>query len=96
MENYSEPLVGCIAIALAATATAVSLGPWDRPYELRTVAAVRRRFGKAAARFLWLAVAATALVSGLAILTDARPSYAVPDGDPDKGAAKSAPEVASY
>lgn len=96
MENYSEPLVGCIAIALAATATAVSLGPWDRPYELRTVAAVRRRFGKAAARVLWLALAVTALASGLAILTGARPPYAAPDGEPERGAADSALETASY
>lgn len=76
--SYSEPLVGLVAIILALAATAVSLGPWPSPYRLRSIAAVRRRFGMTAARFVWLIVALASLSAGLAILAGVRPSYAVP------------------
>ncbi len=75
MDSYSDPLVGTIAILLGLTAAAFSVGPWAVPYQLRTVDAVRRRFGIRAARLLWLAVAIASLTSGVAILSGMRPPY---------------------
>jgi hypothetical protein len=76
--SYSEPFVGCVAIVFAFAAAAVSVGPWTAPYQLRSIAVVRRRFGMPAARLVWFAVAVTSLTSGIAILAGVRPSYATP------------------
>lgn len=78
MDSYSDPLVGTIAILLGLTAAAFSVGPWTVPYQLRTLDAVRRRFGTRAARLLWLAIAIASLTSGVAILGGMRPPYVEP------------------
>ncbi len=79
--SYDEPLVGSLALMLSGVALAIAVGPWQQPYQLRSVCAVQRRFGKPAARGLWVLVAAASLVSGLAILSGIRPAFAVPAGD---------------
>lgn len=76
--SYSESLVGTIAILVAVISVAVSIGPWSSPYELRTFAAIRQRFGMRIARVAWVAIAVASLTSGLAILNGVRPSYADP------------------
>ncbi len=78
--SYDEPLVGSLAILIAMVSLAIAVGPWARPYELRSVHAVRSRFGKPAARGIWILVAAASLASGMAILSGFRPGYAVPAG----------------
>jgi hypothetical protein len=78
MQN-DELLVGMLALLLSAVASAIAMGPWRFPYELTTVSAVQRRFGKLAARLMWAAIAITCLLSGIAILSGFRPPYAVPD-----------------
>lgn len=77
---YDEPLVGSLAIFVALVSIAIAVGPWSRPYELRSIRAVHRRFGKPVARGVWLLVAAASLTSGLAILSGYRPGYAEQTG----------------
>lgn len=76
--SYDEPLVGSLSIIFAITAAAIAIGPWDAPYDLRTVAAFRDRFGMMAARGVWVALAIGFLSAGTLILNGIRPSYAVP------------------
>lgn len=76
--SYDEPFVGSLALIFAIVAAAISVGPWNSPYQLRSVSALKGRFGKPAARGLWIAVALTSLAAGLSILTDLRPWYAIP------------------
>ena len=76
--SYDEPLVGSLAIVIAVAAAAIAIGPWSQPYRLRTISAVSHRFGKPAARGVWIAIAVAALTAGFAILSGVRPSYAVP------------------
>ena len=83
--SYDEPLVGSVALIFAVVAAAISAGPWSGPYQLRTVAAIHRRYGKSAARFLWLGVAITSFTAGTAILSGVRPSYAIPAEQSDAG-----------
>lgn len=78
--SYDEPLVGSLAILIALASLGIAVGPWSRPYELRSVHAVHRRFGKPAARGIWVLVAAASLASGLAILSGFRPGYTAPAG----------------
>jgi hypothetical protein len=78
--TYDEPLVGSLAILVAVVSLAIAVGPWTKPYELKSVHEVHRRFGKSAARGVWVLVAAASLASGLAILSGFRPSYAAPAG----------------
>lgn len=73
-----EVLVGTIALTLAAIAMVIASGPWQAPYELRTIKAVLSRFGKPAARGVWFLVAFASLIAGVSILGGFRPSYAVP------------------
>lgn len=77
--STDEYLVGCLALAFSAIATAIAIGPWMAPYHIRSVKYVRERFGKLAARGLWLAVAIIAGGSGVAILNGVRPGYAAPN-----------------
>lgn len=70
--------MGCLALTLSAIATAIAFGPWTVPYQIRSVKYVRERFGKRAARSLWLAVAVITGGSGVAILNGVRPDYAAP------------------
>jgi hypothetical protein len=76
--SYDEPLVGSLAIIIAVAAVAIAIGPWSQPYRLKTISAVNRRFGKPAARGVWIAIAIAALTAGFAILSGVRPGYAVP------------------
>ena len=76
--SYDDSFVGVLAIILAIASTAVSVGPWDSPYQLRTIASVKRRFGKSVARIVWLVVAVASLTAGMAILSGVRPPYATP------------------
>lgn len=76
--STDEFLVGYSALALSAIATAIAIGPWAAPYKIRSVNYVRERFGKLAARSLWLAVAIITGGSGVAILNGVRPDYAAP------------------
>ncbi len=76
--SNDEALIGSIAIILAIAAFAIALGPWTAPYQLRSFSALARRFGKPAARGLWVAIAVAALTAGLAIINGIRPSYARP------------------
>lgn len=70
--------MGCLALAFSAIATAIAIGPWTAPYQIRSVKFVRERFGSLAARSLWLAVAIITGGSGVAILNGVRPNYAAP------------------
>ena len=81
--SYDESLVGALSIFFAVTAAAVAVGPWSGPYQLRSIALVEKRFGKSAARGVWVALAIALLTAGIAILSGVRPSYAVPDRQVD-------------
>jgi hypothetical protein len=74
--NYDEIFVGLLAIFFACVATGISVGPWDAPYRLRTIAMVTDRFGKPAARSVWLVIALASLAAGIAIISGTRPAYA--------------------
>ena len=76
--SYDETLVGSLAIIMAIIAAVISAGPWEAPYRLRTFSAITRRYGKAAARAVWIAIAVASFIAGLAIFSGTRPSYAVP------------------
>ncbi len=79
--QYDEPLVAAVAIMLATIAVAIAFGPWDGPYQLRTIDAVKHRFGMSVARAVWVAVALTMFATGLAIVSGVRPTYAIPSDD---------------
>ncbi|TWT64724.1 hypothetical protein [Allorhodopirellula solitaria] len=74
-----EFFVGSLALALAILTTVIAIGPWTAPYQIRSVKYVQNRFGKSAARALWLAVAIITAASGVAILQGIRPGYAIPN-----------------
>lgn len=76
--SYDEPFVGFLAIIMAIMAAAIAIGPWSEPYRLRSFSAVSERFGKRAARGVWIAIAIASLTAGFAILTGLRPHYAAP------------------
>ena len=78
--NYDEILVGSVALILSIAALSFAFGPWTKPYELKTIAAVADRFGKPAARGLWIVIAIAAFAAGTAILAGLRPGYADPTG----------------
>ena len=81
--RYDEPFVGTLSIVIAVIAFAIAVGPWTEPYRLRTIAAISRRYGKPAARGVWVAIAITCLTTGLAILSGMRPTYALPPARAD-------------
>tara|TARA_R110002049_G_scaffold2750_2_gene21514 strand:- start:321437 stop:321727 length:291 start_codon:yes stop_codon:yes gene_type:complete len=81
--SYDESLVGLISVLSAVTAAAIAVGPWSVPYELKTIAAIKQRFGKPAARGVWVALAIGFLTAGFAILNGIRPPYAVPASQVD-------------
>lgn len=76
--SYDETLIGSIAMIMALISFLIAFGPWAKPYQLPTMMAVSRRYGKAAARGLWLLIALASLASGVAILGGLRPGYAEP------------------
>lgn len=81
--RYDEFLVGVIALALAVLATGFATGPWATPYQLTSIANVQSRYGKHAARCIWLLIAILSGTSGAAILTGLRPSFASPPSQLD-------------
>lgn len=78
MVRYDEPLVAGIAFLLSVISALIAVGPWPQPYRLRSIDAIRQRFGMVAARLTWLVLAIALMVAGLAILTGVRPAYASP------------------
>ena len=77
-----DSLVGGLALGFALVAVGIALGPWDQPYRLRSIDAIQKRFGRSAARLVWLALAVTCFASAIAILSGFRPSYAAPSPEP--------------
>ena len=69
-------LVGIIAMTFAILVAGVALGPWERPFHLRTLNALDDRFGRRPARTILAAIAAILAALAVAILMDLRPSYA--------------------
>ncbi|MCM2372465.1 hypothetical protein [Aporhodopirellula aestuarii] len=59
-------------------ATAIALGPWDAPYKIRSFANIENRFGKPAARVVWIMIAIVSGSCAAAIMTGLRPAYAAP------------------
>ncbi|WP_145419505.1 hypothetical protein [Planctomycetes bacterium K23_9] len=76
--SYDEQLVGSVAIIIACIAALISAGPWEAPYQLRTIGIITDRWGKPAARSIWLAIALASLAAGIAIFSGTRPSYVEP------------------
>jgi Mg2+/citrate symporter len=75
LSSFDQPLVGSIALVIATAAAIAGVGPWDSPYQLRTFAAIDQRYGRLAARLIWIAIAAVLMTMGLAIISGWRPSY---------------------
>lgn len=82
MSIYTDFVVAAVAILGGLIALAVGIGPWDRAYQLRSIARVADRFGMRAARVVWLLIALASLVAGIAIAGGIRPSYSQPDESP--------------
>lgn len=74
----AETFVGSLAIVLAVVAGLAALGPFRHIGQLRLVQAIRDRFGKLAARIFVAVIASLLLTSGIMILRDLRPQFAVP------------------
>ena len=69
-------LVGSLAAGLAVVTAAVAIGPWQRPFDLRTLANVTDRYGDRAARWLLVFMALFMGTTAAAILCGWRPAYA--------------------
>jgi len=76
-----EVLVGSLALVFSLIAFSIGLGPWLAPYRLRTFHWIDERYGKAAARTVWIIISLALLASGLAILAGTRPRYALPKSE---------------
>ncbi|MEO1527916.1 MAG: hypothetical protein AAFX06_20990 [Planctomycetota bacterium] len=81
MVTYNDLFVAGVAFVGGGLSLAISVGPWPAPYELRTMAAIRDRYGMAAARATWMLIALASILAGVAIATGLRPSYARPTTD---------------
>lgn len=68
--------VGSIALVLAVSSLAISIGPWRAPYELKTIARIESRYGMIAARSFWVVIAAVTGILAALILSGWRPAYA--------------------
>ncbi|MEL6104718.1 MAG: hypothetical protein AAFU85_01720 [Planctomycetota bacterium] len=79
MSSYNDLLVAGVAVVGGVLALAASIGPWPAPYELRTMASIRDRYGMATARATWMLIALASLVVGIVIATGVRPGYAIPE-----------------
>ncbi len=77
-----DTFVGGLSLLFGFVAAGIAAGPWDPPYRLRSIEAIQRRFGRAAARLAWLVLALTCFASAISILSGIRPSYAAPSGEP--------------
>ncbi|MDE0865564.1 MAG: hypothetical protein OSA98_17395 [Rubripirellula sp.] len=82
--NPDEVFVGILALSFSLVAFSIGIGPWLAPYRLRTIHGIAQRYGKAAARTVWVTVSIALLAAGLAILFGMRPGYV---GQVTKGAA---------
>jgi hypothetical protein len=78
IELNSEWFVGGLAILMASLVAwnAVAFSP--ALYDLRSVSAIKTRYGRKAACGLLLGIATILLAAGVMILSGARPGYAVP------------------
>jgi hypothetical protein len=76
--NPDEILVGSLAIVLSLLGLLIGVGPWEAPYQLRTFQRVTQRYGKMAARAVWVLLSIAFLLVALAVLLRLRPSYAAP------------------
>ena len=74
--NPDEILVGSLALAFAVVSFSIGVGPWSAPYQLRTIQVVAKRYGKPAARVVWVVISLAFLVVGMVVLLGLRPSYA--------------------
>jgi hypothetical protein len=81
MNNYNDLFVSAVALVGSVAAFAVGVGRWQQPYRLRTIAAVVDRYGTAAARLVWIALAIISFIAGVAIAGGVRPGYAKPKTD---------------
>lgn len=73
-----ECFVGCLAIGVAIITLVIALGPWNLPYRSRAMISIGERYGKKAARLVWLLIAIISAASGVSILNEIRPSDAAP------------------
>ena len=62
--NPDEILVGGLAIVFAVLGFSIGIGPWEKPYQLRTFQRVRERHGKPAARAAWIILSIAFLLVG--------------------------------
>ena len=74
--NPDEILVGSLALFFSVVSFLIGVGPWSAPYQLRTIQSVAKRYGKTAARVVWVVISLAFLVVGMAVLLGLRPSYA--------------------
>ncbi|MGV3485848.1 MAG: hypothetical protein ACO1RT_15630 [Planctomycetaceae bacterium] len=82
----AETFVGSLAVALAIVSGAAALGPFRYGAKVRLIHLVRQRFGEWPARTFLALIALLLLVSGVMILRDLRPRFAVPlSGNADIG-----------
>jgi len=79
--NPDEILVGSLAIIFSLLGFSIGVGPWEAPYQLRTFQRVGQRYGKTAARAVWILVSLAFLLVALAVLLGLRPSYATPSAE---------------
>jgi|TARA_A100000171_G_C2111536_1_gene135307 hypothetical protein len=75
---HDDTLVGSLALLIAAITTAIAIGPWMAPYQIRSIAAIQKHYGLLVARCAWLLIAFLSAVCGAAILNGIRPTYASP------------------
>lgn len=75
MNGWDQPLVGSLALIMAGVAATVGAGPWERPYQLRSISTIDDRFGRPVARLAWFALAASLVAVGVAIISGWRPAY---------------------
>ena len=78
MAINDEFFVGCFALSLSMIATAIALGPWTAPYQIRSMLHLQREYGKPVARMVWLMIAIISGSCSVAILSGFRPDYASP------------------
>lgn len=76
--EHTEWFVGVLALAIAGVISFGALGSSSLVYRLRSVAAMRARYGERAACGVLLVIAALLVGCGAMILTGTRPGYAVP------------------
>jgi hypothetical protein len=85
IELNSEWFVGGLAIVMASLVGWNAIVFTPALYDLRTISAVKSRYGRKAACGLLLAIATILLAAGVMILSGARPGYAVPSSADEPG-----------